>query len=336
MSIQIGLVGYGYWGPNLLRNLFENSNCEVVYACDKDIVRLEGIKKRYPTIKLTTNFDDLITDPKIKGVVIAVPTKFHYTLAKRALLNNKDVLVEKPFTLTTKEAKELVDIANKQKRILMVDNTFLFNESIIKIKDLIDKGEIGDILYIDSIRVNLGLFQDDINVIFDLATHDFSITQYLIGTRPVKVQAFAKSHFNKQEDVANITAEYKGGVFANVHVSWLSPLKVRRMQIIGTKKMIVYDDIEQSEKIKIFDKGVDIERGLTKKLELNKISYRSGDVWLPNIRNVEALSSMIGEFVKAIDTRKLGKSSGKFTLDVMQILEKATQSARMRKAVDIK
>ena len=236
-------------------------------------------------------------------------------------------------TMSGREASDILLLGKKHKRIVMVDHTFLFNGSVLKIKDLINRGELGDILYIDSTRANLGLFQSDVNVVFDLAAHDFSIIQFLLGEKPKFLHATGKSHFNKQEDVAYITAHYLRDVIAHVHVSWLSPLKIRQMQIIGTKKMVVYDDVEPAEKVRIYDKGV-VKEIISEKLkEQIKIGYRTGDVWLPKVDIVEPLGLLIKEFVEAISERREAKSGGEFAMGVMEVLEGATRAIRTGKKV---
>lgn len=335
MSKRIALIGYGYWGPNLLRNLVSDEECEVLYVCDKDQSKLQKVHRNYPGITLTTDFELVVNDPRIDAVVVATPTSTHFQLAKQAILLGKDVLIEKPMTLSSNEANQLAEIAKKNSRIVMVDHTFLFNDAVLKIKELIKNGEIGDILYIDSVRVNLGLFQRDVNVIFDLATHDFSIINFLLDSSPVSVHAHANTHYGGNENVAYIFAEYPKGITTHVHVSWLSPAKIRRMLIVGSKKMIVYDDIEPTEKIRIYDKGVVMEKTPDDVLQM-KIGYRSGDVWLPKIDIFEPLSLLIREFIKSTNTRKLPKSGVEFSAQVVEVLEKSTQSARERKKIMIK
>ena len=330
---KIALVGYGYWGPNLLRNFFENPDCEVLYCCDKDASKLKIVRKRYPSVVTTTNYEEIISDTELSAVVIATPTKFHFPLAKMALEAGKDVLIEKPMTLNVIEAEKLISVASKNKRIIMVDHTFLYNEAVRKIKKIIDSGNLGNILYIDSVRANLGLFQNDSNVIYDLASHDFSIINYLLSKRPISVQAYGKSHINEQEDVSHIITEYDREVFAHLHVSWLSPLKVRTMSIIGTKKMLLYNDVDPSQKICVYEKGVTIEGGLTKKLEEQKISYRSGDAFLPNIKSTEALSLMVADFITSISNRTEPLSNGKLGAEVVELLQKSTESLRSGKKI---
>lgn len=333
---KIGLVGYGYWGPNLLRNFVSTPDCEVLYCCDIQLSRIKEIRKKFSSIIVTSNYQDLLEDKEVDGIVIATPTKFHFPLAKLALENGKDVLIEKPMALNTQESSELISIASKQGRIIMIDHTFLFNEPIRKLKTIIDSGEIGDILYIDSTRANLGLFQKDSNAIFDLATHDFSIIQYLLGTSPEWLQAFGQSHYGDQEDVCYVYAQYPKKVSVHLHVSWLSPLKVRKMIIVGTKKMITYDDIEVSEKIRIYEKGVDFEKITVKDSQEIRINYRSGDILTPNLKITEALGLLAREFVSAMNSRSVSISDGKFGAEVVKLLESSTESMRLGKKVIFK
>lgn len=335
MGKRIALIGYGYWGPNLLRNLFETSNCQVLYCCDKDLNKLQRVKKRYPGIIVTSDYNEIINDKNIDAVVLATPTKTHFPLAKKALVAGKDVLIEKPMTLDPKEAWKLVRIAQEKKKLIMVDHTFLFSEAVKKIKKIIEKDGIGDILYIDAVRTNLGLFQPDSNVIFDLATHDFSIINYLLESFPKTIQAHGQTHFGKYHDVAYIVAEYPKKVSVHVHVSWLSPVKIRQMLIVGTNKMIVYDDIEPTEKIRIYDKGVVVPNEETQLQEV-KIGYRTGDVWLPKINVVESLSQTMKDFISAITLREKPKSDGKFGAEIVDILTAATKSARSGRKVNLK
>lgn len=331
MNKRVALIGYGYWGPNLLRNLISNELCEVLYCCDRDPKKLDSVRRNYPGITLATDPEILFNDGGVEAIVLAVPTALHFPIAKRALEAGKDILIEKPMTLSYLEAKQLVDLATKNKKIIMIDHTFLFNDAVMKIKDLIKSGEIGDILYIDSVRVNLGIFQKDVNVIFDLAAHDFSIINFLLESSPTSVQAHANTHYGGNENVAYVFAEYPRGITTHVHVSWLSPAKIRQMLIVGSKKMIVYDDIEPTEKIRVYDKGVVMEK-TESEVEQMKLGYRSGDVWLPKVNVVEPLSLLINDFVDSTVSRRQPKSNGEFGMQVVEVLEKATQSSReMRK-----
>lgn len=319
MSKKIAIIGYGYWGPNLLRNFYETPDCEVLYVCDIDLQRLKLVRKRYPSVILTTNFDEIIKDEELDAVVVAVPAKYHFEIAKKALDANKDVLIEKPMTLSVKEAKNLVDLAKKNKRILMVDHTFLFTEALKRLKEIIDSKTIGEIIYIDCVRINLGLIQKDSNVFFDLAVHDISIINYLLDNVPQKISSIGKKYFSNQEEIGYLNLIYPNNIMANIHVSWLSPLKLRKILIVGTKKMVVYDDVEPSEKIKIYDKGIDTDKIQT------RINYRTGDTNSPNLPIKEGLSIVCSEFVKTLVTRKLTLSDGNFALGVVEVLEKATK-----------
>lgn len=323
MTHDIALVGYGYWGPNLLRTLINISGCTVRYCCDIDPKVLQEVKRRYPHVLTTTDFNEIISNPTIDGVVLATPTKSHFDLAQKAIIAGKDVLLEKPLASTSQEAWKLVALAQKNRKILMVDNILLFNPAVLKIKELIDKGEIGEILYIDSARTNLGLFQKDSNVIFDLASHEFSIIQFILGDKPISISVTGKSHVNKQVDVAYITAKYPKNILAHVHVTWLSPLKVRRMSIIGSKKMIVYDDNESAEKLRVYDKGITQGKINNGQTQVN-IGYRFGDVWLPNIEITDPLTNLAQNFINAITTRSVVRSGGKFSAEIVEILESAT------------
>ncbi|MDO8503230.1 MAG: Gfo/Idh/MocA family oxidoreductase [bacterium] len=323
MTHDIAIVGYGYWGPNLLRTFVNIPGCTVRYCCDLRTEALQEVKRRFPYILTTTDFNEIISDPNIDAVVLATPTESHFALAEKAINSGKDVLIEKPMTCNSEEAWQLVALAEKNKRILMVDHILLFNPAVLKIKELIDSGEIGEILYIDSTRTNLGLFQKDINVIFDLASHEFSILQFILGDMPKVVSVTGKSHVNKQIDVAYITAEYPKNILAHVHITWLSPLKLRRMLIVGSKKMIVYDDNDPSEKVKVYDKGVIKEKSHRDQKQI-KIGYRVGDIWSPHIEIADPLMLLAQSFIDAIVTRRVVRSDGKFSAEIIEILESAT------------
>lgn len=320
----IAIVGLGYWGPNLLRSFLNIPGSPVRYCCDLKTEVLQEVKRRFPHILTTTDFNEIISNPTIDAVVLATPTKTHFTLAKKAINAGKDVLIEKPMARNSKEAWQLVQLAEKNKRILMVDNVLLFNPAVLKIQELIDRGEVGKILYIDSTRTNLGLFQKDINVIFDLASHEFSIIQFILKDMPRTISITGKSHVNKEIDVAYITAEYPKNILAHVHVTWLSPLKVRRMLIVGSKKMILYDDNEPSEKVRVYDKGIIKEKSPNSQGQL-KIGYRVGDVWSPNIEIADPLTLLAQSFIDAVSTRRVVRSGGKFSAEIIEILESATK-----------
>lgn len=324
MTHDIAIVGYGYWGPNLLKTFINVPGCNVRYCCDLNPEALQQVKRKFSHIITTGDFNEVISDPTIDAVVLATPTRSHFELAEKALGAGKDVLIEKPMTQSSKEAWKLVSLAEKNKRILMVDHILLFNPAVIKIKQLIDSGEIGDILYIDSTRTNLGLFQKDINVIFDLASHEFSILQFLLKDMPKIISTTGKSHINKQIDIAYITAVYPKNILAHIHITWLSPLKARKMIIVGTKKMIMYDDNDPAEKVKVYDKGIVKDDSHKNQMQI-KIGYRVGDIWSPNIEVADPLTLLAQSFINAISTRKIEKSTGKFGAEIVEILENATE-----------
>lgn len=324
MTHDIAIVGLGYWGPNPLKAFLNIPGCSIRYCCDINVDRLQEIKRKFPHILTTTDFNEILSDSIIDAVVLATPTESHFTLAKKAMDAGKDVLIEKPMTSSAKEAWELVALAKKNKRVLMVDHILLFNPAVLKIKQLIDSGEIGDILYIDSTRTNLGLFQKDINVIFDLASHEFSMIQFFLGSNPKIVGVTGKSHIGNQIDLAYISAMYPGNIPAYVHVTWLSPLKIRRMLIIGSKKMIVYDDNEPAEKLRVYDKSITTEKSHDNQKQI-QIGYRVGDVWLPNIEIADPLTLLAQSFINAISSRTVERSDGKFSAEIIEILESATK-----------
>jgi len=332
----IAIVGYGYWGPNLVRNFSTVPGSKVEWVVDLRTERLEVIKKQYPTIRTTANFDDALNDPAVAAVVIATPVQHHYHLAKKALEHGKHVLIEKPMTQSSAEAEELVEISKKKGLVLMVDHTFLYTGAVRKIKDLIHSGEIGDIQYFDSTRINLGLFQPDINVLWDLAPHDISILFYLISDRPVSVSATGISHTpNGLENVAYLTVNYDTGHIAHFSCSWSSPVKIRKVLIGGTKKMIVFDDVEPSEKVKIYDTGYTVKSDEEKRKLL--IDYRVGDIYVPKLEQREALAGMASDFISAIEKGTTPVSDWKVGLEVVKVLEAAQESIKNKgKEVPIK
>jgi predicted dehydrogenase len=328
MSIKIGVIGCGYWGPNLIRNFVENENAELVWLCDLDENRLETFKRRYPTIKTSSNFHDLINDSTLEAIVIATPVTTHFPLAKAALEAGKHVFVEKPFTASVKEAEELVELAAKKGLNIFVDHVFLYTGAVRKIKNLIDSGELGELLYFDSTRVNLGLFQRDINVVWDLAPHDFSIMDYLIGREPRQISAIGSSHIAPDiENVAYVICKFDDEFIAHFHFNWLAPVKIRQMLIAGSKKMIIFDDNEPSEKLKIYDKGVDTTSDRESAYQ-TLVSYRTGDVWIPKIDGTEALKSACGEFLLSIIEKRKPFTDGEAGLRVVRMLENAQISIK--------
>lgn len=323
--IKVGVIGYGYWGPNLVRNFFECGAADVRAVSDLRPDRLEQVSRRYPSVKTMRNHRELLGDPGIDAVAIATPVSSHYELALQALQAGKHVLVEKPFTATVEQGKRLIEEADRRKLTLMVDHTFLFTPAVRKIKDLVATGELGQLYYYDSVRVNLGLFQHDVNVLWDLAVHDLSIMDYILGAQPQAVSATGMAHVAGQpEDVAFMTCYFANQVIAHFHVNWLAPVKVRRTLIGGSQKMIVYDDLEPSEKVKVYDKGITLNEpdGVYKLM----VGYRTGDMWAPQLATTEALRVEAKHFADCIAQGTRPLTDGQVGLNVVRILEAATES----------
>ena len=332
--MKIGVVGLGYWGPNIVRNFLSNPKIKAVTCFDLNSRKLEGIRKNFPSVETTSDYKHLLSDHTIEAVAIVTPVSTHYPLAKEALEAGKHVLLEKPMADTAAHAEHLIELAEKKNLRLMVDHTFIYNGAVRKIKELIESGEIGDLYYFDSVRVNLGLFQHDVNVIWDLAPHDLSIMDYLIGKKPIAVSAVGVSHFNHTEDVAYITVHFEDAILAHFHVNWLSPVKVRKMLIGGNKKMVVYDDMEPSEKVKVYDKGVEIQS--EEMVHRLLVQYRMGDMYAPQLDQTEALRLMIKEFVDSIEEKRKPLTDGEAGLAVVRILEAADASIKAgSKAVNL-
>lgn len=321
--MKLGIIGLGYWGPNIVRNAIMNPEITRVVCCDRDPERLGNIQRTFSTVETCADADVLLQDSEIDAVAIITPVFAHYDLAKKAILAGKHILVEKPFMSTVQQAEEILELAEKHQRIVMVDHTFIFTPAVRKIKELYQSGVLGDLYYFDSVRVNLGLFQRDVNVIWDLAPHDFSIMHHIIGKRPVSVRAMGSDHVGKgMEDVAYVHVEFENNLIAHFHVNWLSPVKVRRMLIAGTKKMVLYDDMENVEKVRVFDKGIDVN---TREAEYQMlVNYRSGEMYSPVLDNTEALKALLQEFIDAIQENRQPLTSGQDGLEVVRILE-ATQ-----------
>lgn len=327
--IKIGVIGYGYWGPNLVRNFSECGVAEVRAVSDLRPDRLKPVAARYPAVKTTADHRALLEDPGIDAVAIATPVSTHFELALQALKAGKHVLVEKPFTATVEQGQRLIEEAERRKLTLMVDHTFLFTPAVRKIKQLVDAGELGQLYYYDSVRVNLGLFQHDVNVLWDLAVHDLSIMDYILGAAPQTVAATGVAHVAGQpEDVAFLTCFFANNLIAHFHVNWLAPVKIRRTLIGGDRKMIVFDDLEPSEKIKVYDKGITVNEpeGVYKMM----VGYRTGDMWAPQLPNTEALREEAKHFVDCVENGKRPLTDGRAGLDVVRILEAATKSIRNR------
>ena len=326
--IKFGVIGYGYWGPNVVRNLETLEDSKVVTVCDKSATARQRAQRAYPDVKTTGDAAELMRSPEIDAIAVVTPVWTHYELAKAALENGKHVFVEKPFTSCVKQAEELINLAEQKNLRIMVDHTFLFTGAVRKIRELVDEGSLGRLYYYDSTRVNLGLFQHDVNVLWDLAPHDLSILDYLIDAKPEAVVATGQTHLNGHEDVAFITLYFPDKVIAHVNVNWLSPVKVRTTLIGGEKKMVVWNDLEADEKIKVYDKGVHItnHEGVYNLL----VNYRSGDMWAPRIQQGEALKDELQYFVECISENKQPFNDGVAGLRVVRMLESATKSLQKR------
>jgi predicted dehydrogenase len=328
--INVGVIGYGYWGPNLVRNLFEVEETQVTAVSDMRQDRLDVVKSRYPSIEVSTDYLDLLNNPKIDAIAIATPVHTHFELCLQALQSGKHVLVEKPMASSSEEVMILIDEAEKRKLTLMVDHTFVYTGAVRKIKAIADSGKLGDILYFDSTRVNLGLFQRDVDVIWDLAVHDLAIMDYILPSSPVAVAATGINHvFRGTENLAYITMFFEENLIAHVNVNWLSPVKVRRTLVGGSKQMIVYDDMEPSEKVKVYDKGItvsDAPDSLYKAL----VGYRSGDMFAPQLDVSEALKVEIRHFAECIRTGAEPITGGQTGLRIVRILESASLSMKQR------
>ncbi|MFH1227032.1 MAG: Gfo/Idh/MocA family oxidoreductase [Planctomycetota bacterium] len=328
--LRIALIGYGYWGPNILRNIMENHIAEVAYCCDLDKAKLEKAKRRYPTVNTTTDVKAVFNDPTVDAVVIATPVATHFPLASAALNAGKHIMVEKPLAASVNEAEALAKLQKEKKLIGMVGHTFIYSPPVIKMKEVIDSGELGNIFFISSRRVNLGLHQKDVSVIWDLAPHDFSILFYLLGKEPTEIRAIARDCIKKGlPDVAFITMKFPDGTIGNIEVSWLAPTKLRHTTVVGSKKMLIYDDTESVEKIKIFDHGVDFKDPET--FGEYQLSYRTGNILSPKIATFEPLGAELSHFVECAKTGKTPKTDLDMGVRVVRALEKAEQSLSLKK-----
>jgi predicted dehydrogenase len=327
--IRFGVIGYGYWGPNIVRNLRSLDSGKVVAICDKNEASLKRAKQAYPDVHVTTDAMDLLKSPDIDAICVITPVWTHFELAKTALENGKHVFVEKPFTSTSAQAAELIEIALRKNLQIMVDHTFLFTGAVKKIHQLIDDSTLGKLYYYDSTRVNLGLFQHDVNVLWDLAPHDLAIVDYLIGKQPEAIVATGEAHFNGLTDVAYLTAYYPDNVIAHINVNWLSPVKVRTTLIGGEKKMLVWNDLEVDEKIKVYDRGVQMNNSREGVYDL-MVSYRTGDMWAPKIEMVEALKAEMAYFINCIKDGHTPFNDGQAGLRVVKMLEAAETSLKRK------
>jgi len=324
--IRLGVIGYGYWGPQIVRNFHNLETSQVTAVCDKSPKALRRVQQAYPEIKVSQDSTDVLRSGNNDAVAIVTPVCSHYELAKAALENGKHVFVEKPFTCKASHAAELIELAERKNLKIMVDHTFLFTGAVKKMRQLINDGTLGELYYYDSVRVNLGLFQHDVNVLWDLAPHDLSIMDYLIPEKPEAVVATGETHLNGVADVAFMTVYFPRKIIAHINVNWLSPVKVRTTLIGGEKKMLVWNDLEADEKIKVYDKGVQVSSG-EGVYEL-LVSYRSGDMWAPKIERIEALQNETAYFVECVTDNKKPINDGEAGLRVVRMLEAADKSLK--------
>ncbi len=330
--LGIGVIGYGYWGPNLVRNFMSDTDWRVVSVCDRAESRLAGVTRLYPGVTTTTKPEDLFRNPEIDAIAIATPVATHFELAMGALRAGKHVLVEKPIASTSQQASQMIEEAARRKLVLLVDHTFVFTGAVRKIRDVTSQDSFGTLQYYDSTRVNLGLFQHDVNVMWDLAVHDLSIMDFVIGVDPVAVSATGLSHVPGQPaNVAFMTLFFDQPIIAHINVNWLSPVKIRRTLVGGSKQMIVYDDLETSEKVKIYDKGITVTEtpGDVRKM---LISYRTGDLWSPKVNETEALALEVTHFRNCIDGKEKPITPGERGLAIVRMLEAADKSMTNRGA----
>ena len=324
--INMGIIGYGYWGPNIVRNFSVLEGARVSSICDGNQQALNRARKSYPNSAVTQDCNDILNSTEIDAVAVITPVSTHFELAKKALENGKHVFVEKPFTATAAQAEELIALAERKKLTIMVDHTFLFTGAVNKIKEHIKMKTLGELYYYDSVRVNLGLFQHDVNVIWDLAPHDFAIMDYLVEERPMAVSACGKAHVSSMEDTAFVTLQFNNNMIAHFNVNWLSPVKVRTTRIGGEKKMLVWNDLEADEKIKIYDKGVEVKsKEATYRMLVN---YRSGDMYAPRVEPVEALKLETQYFVRCIEKNETPINDGHAGLRVVKMLEACSESLK--------
>jgi len=324
--IRLAVIGYGYWGPQIVRNFHNLETSQVTTVCDKSPKALRRVQQAYPEIKVSQDITDVLRSGNNDAVAIVTPVCSHYELAKAALENGKHVFVEKPFTCKASHAAELIELAERKNLKIMVDHTFLFTGAVKKMRQLINDGTLGELYYYDSVRVNLGLFQHDVNVLWDLAPHDLSIMDYLIPEKPEAVVATGETHLNGVADVAFMTVYFPRKIIAHINVNWLSPVKVRTTLIGGEKKMLVWNDLEADEKIKVYDKGVQVSSG-EGVYEL-LVSYRSGDMWAPKIERIEALQNETAYFVECVTDNKKPINDGEAGLRVVRMLEAADKSLK--------
>jgi predicted dehydrogenase len=329
-AVGVGVVGCGYWGPNLVRNFAELAGARVVAVSDLSVERLTEIHGRYPKVKLTTDCQDVLSDPDVDAIVVTTPVTSHFEIAMRALQAGKHVLVTKPITADPVQAEQLIEAAEQRGLVLMVDHTFVYTGAVQTIKQMVESGNLGQLYYYDSVRVNLGLFQRDVNVLWDLAVHDLAIMDFVIGQQPCAVAATGAAHVpGHHVNLAYLTCYFEGNLITHHQVNWLAPLKVRRTQIGGARQMIVYDDLEPSEKIKVYDKGITIGGDQPGAME-SRIGYRSGDMWAPKVSLTEGLRVEAQHFLECVEHHRQPVTDGHCGLRVTRILEAAAKSLSQR------
>jgi len=324
--LNMGVIGYGYWGPNIVRNFSSVDGIQVVAVCDSSPDMLKKARKTYPALEVSTDPASILESTNIDAVAVITPVFTHFDLARKALENGKHVFVEKPFTFTVQQAEELVELADRKGLKIMVDHTFLFTGAVKKIKELMDEGALGKLYYYDSMRVNLGLFQHDVNVVWDLAPHDFSVMDFLIQEKPVALSATGEIHYNGFEDIAYVTVYCEQNVIAHFNVNWLSPVKIRTTLLGGDKKMLLWNDLEADEKLKIYDKGVEVTN--RENVYELLVSYRSGDAWIPKVDQIEALKLEANYFVDCVTNDKTPINDGHAGLRIVKMLEAANESLK--------
>lgn len=326
---RVAVIGLGYWGPNLVRNFRAVLGDNLRACCDRDPQRGHTILQSYPGIRFSENVETILADDDIDAVAIATPVDTHYALAKAALTAGKSVLLEKPMCAAVEQAEELVELAERCGQTLMVDHTFIYNPAVRKMKEIVDTGQLGDLLFVDSIRINLGLFQRDVNVIWDLAPHDLSIVHYLVGRSPKSLSAFGAAHAgNGIENIAYLNLDFGDGLIANFHVNWLSPVKIRQTLLGGRDRSLVYNDLEPTEKIKIYDSGITVRYDDLENRRRQLIDYRAGDIWAPHISQQEPLRTMVSHFVECVRERRQPLTNGRAGLEIVRILDAAQRSIK--------
>lgn len=328
--IGVGIIGYGYWGPNLARVTAETDDCAVVAISDSSPAALARATKRHPLSRLSTDWRSVVLAPDVDAVIVATPVHTHYDIALTALQAGKHVLVEKPMTETSEQAQRLIEEAARRNLVLMVDHTFVYTGEVQKIREIISSGEAGNIFYYESTRINLGKFQRDVNVIWDLAVHDLAILDFVLGAKALAVSASGAGHIvGSPENLAHVTVFFEGGALAHLNVNWLSPVKIRQTHIAGSRKMIVYDDMQTSEKLKVYDRGVSSDAN-PEDLYQRHVAYRMGDMWSPHIPIREALNGELEHFAACVRTGATPITHGQCGLAVVKMLECATLSMRQR------